>query len=279
MGKIAVSAPGAETRVAMASKLFDLLLIAAALIYLYAWVIIIIDAFDCGVTVGLSAIFVPLYVHVFMFTRFEHARRALLIVMMLIFPTLATARIYQVASNRYLAQTSQVTLKESPGAKPQRVSEGAAVVREIEQCVLRHMMLLDKVKNPKMTPVPIPGHPGQFTFESGDAFQGPTELPPSAGPVPALLSQVSGKPYQSTPDDWGGSWRKLRFSLNSPQRFQYEWVRLSATSGAARASADLDGDGVAEVTLDRAITCEPKSIGGSQFLACRSVPQGATNEK
>lgn len=82
------------------------------------------------------------------------------------------------------------------------------------------------------------------------------ELPATTQPVPASLSAVSGKKYQSSPSDWSGpGWSCMAFSMMSPQYFQYQWVRDSPTKGRAIAKADFDGDGAADVTFERAVDC------------------------
>jgi len=96
---------------------------------------------------------------------------------------------------------------------------------------------------------------------------GTRELPPTAQPVPASLSQVSGKKYMSSPTDWSGpGWRELKFDISTPQYFQYQWERTSATSGVARATCDLDGDGKADVTFEVPVTCTT-----SPSLTCTSA--------
>ncbi len=81
-------------------------------------------------------------------------------------------------------------------------------------------------------------------------------LPPSTQSVPAALGAVSGRKYMSSPQEWeAAGFTCIQFQMSSPQYFQYEWEQTSAASGVARARADLDGDGVAEVTLERGVDC------------------------
>ena len=72
----------------------------------------------------------------------------------------------------------------------------------------------------------------------------------TAASVPAALTSVKGVKYQSSPSDWAGDtntgWRCLRFTLDSPQAFQYVYA-ATVTAGAgdftASAFGDLNGDG------------------------------------
>jgi type IV pilus assembly protein PilA len=82
------------------------------------------------------------------------------------------------------------------------------------------------------------------------------ELPESAAPVPASLSAVSGRKYMSSTADWSApAYTCAGFSMSIPQYFQYVWTRRSASSGTVKASADFDGDGIAEVVFERDVTC------------------------
>jgi hypothetical protein len=88
------------------------------------------------------------------------------------------------------------------------------------------------------------------------AEKGSVALPESAPPVPASLSDVSGKKYQSSPSEWSPpAYACAKFGITMPQYFQYEWVRTDATNGKAIARADLDGDGKAEVVFEMPVTC------------------------
>ncbi|MBI5538337.1 MAG: hypothetical protein HY898_36780 [Deltaproteobacteria bacterium] len=93
-------------------------------------------------------------------------------------------------------------------------------------------------------------------------------LPPTAQPVPASLSDVSGRKYMSTSSDWSSpGWKELKFSMTMPQYFQYQWVRTSATEGVARAVSDLDGDGRPDVTFELPVTCT-----ATPDLTCQVAP-------
>jgi type IV pilus assembly protein PilA len=71
-----------------------------------------------------------------------------------------------------------------------------------------------------------------------------------APPVPALIAAVSNQKYQSSPSDWKGNWECLKFTVNDPMYFQYEYVATTRSVPAAvgnafeaHARGDLDGDG------------------------------------
>ena len=92
------------------------------------------------------------------------------------------------------------------------------------------------------------------------------------------LPAVAGTKYVATSAEWAlfdcqtSSSRyapATRFDISEPTYFQYEWERQTPTNGIARARADLDGDGVIDVTFELPVTCtagrctheyEPKEI-------------------
>lgn len=94
-------------------------------------------------------------------------------------------------------------------------------------------------------------------------------LPPSSRKVPAEMAQVAGKAYASTDEDWKDeAFACDSFRLRSPQRFQYEWEKTSATTGVARARADFNADGVIEATFEQELVCSER--GGK--LRCDPGP-------
>lgn len=72
----------------------------------------------------------------------------------------------------------------------------------------------------------------------------------SASAVPTATDSIKGKKYQSAQSDWGGDqlngWTCLRFSMQEPQYYQYNYASPDPTSSAATFSAtavgDLNGD-------------------------------------
>jgi type IV pilus assembly protein PilA len=81
-------------------------------------------------------------------------------------------------------------------------------------------------------------------------------LPGTSQPVPASLSDVQGKKWQSTPADWSEpAFSCAGFNMSGPQYFQYRWQLRGPDEGAASAVADLDGDGVPEKMLSVGVVC------------------------
>jgi type IV pilus assembly protein PilA len=65
----------------------------------------------------------------------------------------------------------------------------------------------------------------------------------TGAPVPTDISSVSNKKYQSSPGDWkAGGWPCLRFTMDGPQYFQYEYIATDTTF-SAQAHGDLNGNG------------------------------------
>ncbi len=64
----------------------------------------------------------------------------------------------------------------------------------------------------------------------------------SSTQVPSALSAVAGQKYQSTPADWqDAGWQCLRFSMDGPQYYQYQYT-ASGTTFAAIANGDLNAN-------------------------------------
>lgn len=86
-------------------------------------------------------------------------------------------------------------------------------------------------------------------------------LPPSTAKVPASLAQVKGKKYVSSPADWtGDAFTCASFTITTPQYFQYQWVLTTPGAlGTVRAQGDLDGDGVAEITIEQDVRCSDQA--------------------
>jgi type IV pilus assembly protein PilA len=69
----------------------------------------------------------------------------------------------------------------------------------------------------------------------------------SGDPVPASMSAVRGKKYQSNPKEWDGGWTCLRFSMTDPQYYQYQYLvtgdgQAAGSSFVISAKGDLDAD-------------------------------------
>jgi type IV pilus assembly protein PilA len=76
-------------------------------------------------------------------------------------------------------------------------------------------------------------------------------LCPTSSLVPKSQTSIQSSKYQSAPSDWAGDpgWACLKFSLEQPQYYMYQYVittNTSSTAGAysATANGDLNGDGV-----------------------------------
>jgi hypothetical protein len=71
--------------------------------------------------------------------------------------------------------------------------------------------------------------------------------PPSRTSVPADVSDIRGKRYQSTLTDWQPSpWRELHFSIHEPQCYAYDFQSTGTgpqANATATARGDLNGDG------------------------------------
>jgi type IV pilus assembly protein PilA len=112
-------------------------------------------------------------------------------------------------------------------------------------------------------------------------------LPPSTLPVPASISAVTGKKYQSAPNEWSQQAHICAaFSMTGPQYFQYRWERRSASAGVLHAVADLNGDAVLDSVLELDVSCGagkcergvPNKLAGpaSGIAASGSVSVGVT---
>jgi type IV pilus assembly protein PilA len=77
---------------------------------------------------------------------------------------------------------------------------------------------------------------------------------PAAATIPANSTSIQGKKYQSSPSEWRAGdqfngWACIRFSMEDPQYFQYQYTE-AGTDGAvgnhfeAMAHGDLDGNTV-----------------------------------
>jgi type IV pilus assembly protein PilA len=65
--------------------------------------------------------------------------------------------------------------------------------------------------------------------------------------VPSDSGNIGNKKYQSSPAEWNTGdtntgWRCLRFTMDGPQYFQYQYLTADASNFTARAHGDLDGD-------------------------------------
>jgi type IV pilus assembly protein PilA len=86
----------------------------------------------------------------------------------------------------------------------------------------------------------------------GDSTGVTNRICASASKVPANATSIQGKKYQSKPSDWASGdqftgWTCVKFSMQDPQYYQYDYTASgSAASGdkfTAAAHGDLDGNG------------------------------------
>jgi hypothetical protein len=68
------------------------------------------------------------------------------------------------------------------------------------------------------------------------------QLCASTSAVPADVPKAAK--YQTDPGDWGADWSCLKFSMNEPQYYQYQYTRPTTTTFSCIAKGDLDGDDV-----------------------------------
>jgi type IV pilus assembly protein PilA len=67
------------------------------------------------------------------------------------------------------------------------------------------------------------------------------QLCASTSAVPGSIPAAAK--YQTDPADWGNDWSCLKFSMNEPQYYQYQYI-ADATTFSCVAKGDLDGDNV-----------------------------------
>jgi len=70
-------------------------------------------------------------------------------------------------------------------------------------------------------------------------------LCPASSAIPTALASVGGAKYQSSPGEWRQTgWACLRFSMDGPQYYQYQYLAPSATAFSAVANGDLNNNGI-----------------------------------
>jgi type IV pilus assembly protein PilA len=86
----------------------------------------------------------------------------------------------------------------------------------------------------------------------------------SSSLVPDVLAKVGNKKYQSSPADWRqAGWACLKFTMDGPQYFQYQYVKTSNILFSADAHGDLDGDGTPSTF---AIGGQVQSVSGESVV-------------
>jgi type IV pilus assembly protein PilA len=87
------------------------------------------------------------------------------------------------------------------------------------------------------------------TMDPGTSRDSSHKLCPQSSQVPAALGDVSNKKYQSAASEWkDAGWACLRFSMDGPQYFKYQYLATASVPGVAgdnfeaQAQGDLNGN-------------------------------------
>jgi type IV pilus assembly protein PilA len=113
----------------------------------------------------------------------------------------------------------------------------------------------------------------------GSSAANSRSLCPEAAPVPANLTSVANAKYQSSPAEWkGAGWNCLRFTMDGPQYFQYDYSITAGTVDAAggtfvaEAHADFNNN-----TIGSTFSLTGVIVEGSSELIVAVSPQIAEN--
>jgi len=104
----------------------------------------------------------------------------------------------------------------------------------------------------------------------------------SAVAVPAAKASIKGQKWQSSPANWDvAGWSCLKFSMDQPQYFQYEYTASSdtalstvGTTFLAKAHGDLDAD---DALSTFSMQGEIKTVTGSGTIVALSPGMTETN--
>ena len=78
----------------------------------------------------------------------------------------------------------------------------------------------------------------------GQSAENTRALCPSAAAVPAEIAKVTNAKYQSSPADWKTTgWSCLRFTMDGPQYFQYDFTGGGTGTAGDAFTASADGTG------------------------------------
>jgi hypothetical protein len=92
-------------------------------------------------------------------------------------------------------------------------------------------------------------------------------LPVSARPVPAKLSQVTHQKYVSQPEDYSdAAYVCAGFSKVAPQGMQYVWRKVDETQGYVQAIGDFNRDGVPDRWLEVPIACRDNECRTTNYV-------------
>ena len=102
------------------------------------------------------------------------------------------------------------------------------------------------------------------TIEIGETADAARGLCPDAAKVPAADADVENKKYQSAPSDWtnDAGWACLKFTMDSPQYFQYSFDSNGVTGAEGDnfvALANGDGNSLGQFSMDGLLQLDPAS--------------------
>jgi type IV pilus assembly protein PilA len=109
------------------------------------------------------------------------------------------------------------------------------------------------------------------------------QLCPDGAAVPLDKALIANQKYQSTTGDWKqAGWSCLRFSMDGPQYYQYEYVATASNPGAvgddfvAHARGDLNGNGIlSDFTLQAEVVSQSDEL---TLLVAPSIAESQPEE-
>lgn len=94
--------------------------------------------------------------------------------------------------------------------------------------------------------------------------------PTAAAKIPTGKAAIAGQKYQSSPVEWSAAgWQCLKFSMDAPQYYMYNYTMTGADGGTvgdnfvASAEGDLDGDGALSTF---SIQADIQDVGGQKVV-------------
>lgn len=109
--------------------------------------------------------------------------------------------------------------------------------------------------------------------------------------VPAAMTEVQGKKYQSSPAEWSvdsatlhTGFSCLKFSMTDPQYYRYNYEAVTSNGGqvgddfTARAEGDLNGDGTAFSTFTLSGKIQAGATGGLELTIAPNIEESNPEE-